>query len=117
MYLLGPMMAAHPERAKSVHRWVHAQNLWRRRASAVSLIRGIRRGMFWAEAGAVAKHLLADEEIMVQKGLGWMLREAAKQNAARTVPLLVSIRPHATRLALRTACETLSRREREKVLG
>jgi 3-methyladenine DNA glycosylase AlkD len=117
MYLLGPMMAAHPERAESVHRWVHSQNLWRRRASAVSLIRGIRRGMFWAEAQAVAKHLLADDEIIVQKGLGWMLREAAKQNARRTVPFLVSIRANATRLALRTACETMSRIEREKVLG
>ena len=117
MYLLGPMMAALPERASCVRKWVRSRNLWRRRASAVSLIRGIRRGMFWPEAQGVAKHLLADDELMVQKGLGWMLREAAKQDALRTVPFLVSIREHTTRLALRTACETLSRTEKKKILG
>jgi len=116
MYLLGPMMAA-LERARCVRKWVHSRNLWRRRASAVSLIRGIRRGMFWPEAKEVAKELLADEDIMVQKGLGWMLREAAKQHAPRTTPFLVSIRERTTRLVLRTACETLKPASKKQVLG
>jgi 3-methyladenine DNA glycosylase AlkD len=117
MYLLGPMMAALPERTKCVRKWVRSQNLWRRRASAVSLIRGIRRGMFWPEAKEVAKTLLADDEIMVQKGLGWMLREAAKQDATRTTPFLISIRVQAPRLVLRTACETLKNGNKRRVLG
>jgi len=117
MYLLGPMMAALPERARCVRKWVRSRNLWRRRASAVSLIRGIRRGMFWPEAKEVAKELLADEEIMVQKGLGWMLREAAKQDATRTTPFLISIRERTTRLVLRTACETLKPASKKQVLG
>ena len=117
MYLLGRMMAALPERAGCVRKWVHSRNLWRRRASAVSLIRGIRQGMFWPEAKEVAKELLADEEIMVQKGLGWMLREAAKQDSTRTVQFLVSIRGSATRLVLRTACETLNAAHKKRVLG
>ena len=117
MYLLGPMMAALPERARCVRKWVRSRNLWRRRASAVSLIRGIRRGMFWPEAKEVAKELLADEDIMVQKGLGWMLREAAKQDATRTTPFLVSIRERTTRLVLRTACETLKPASKKQVLG
>jgi len=117
MYLLGPMMAVVPERAKRVHQWACSQNPWRRRASSVSLIRGIRRGMFWPEAKEVAGQLLADENIMVQKGLGWMLREAAKQNAPRTVPFLASIRKRAPRLVLRTACETLKAAVRKRILG
>lgn len=117
MYLIGPMMMVIPERSKYVLHWARSRNLWRRRASAVSLIRGIRRGMFWPEAQEVTKQLLADDDIMVQKGLGWMLREAAKQNAARTVPFLVLLRAHAPRLVLRTACETLSAGNKRRVLG
>jgi 3-methyladenine DNA glycosylase AlkD len=73
--------------------------------------------MFWPEAQQVAKELLADEDIMVQKGLGSMLREAAKQDAPRTVRFLVSIRASATRLVLRTACETLKPASKKQVLG
>jgi 3-methyladenine DNA glycosylase AlkD len=117
MYLLGPMIAAVPERAECVREWAHSQNPWRRRAAAVSLIRGIRRNMFWSEAKEVAEQLLTDENMMVQKGVGWMLREAAKRNASRTVPFLVSIRKRAPRLVLRTACETLKAADKKQILG
>jgi len=117
MYLLGPMMLALPSRAKCVGRWARSRNLWKRRAAAVSLIRGIRRGMLWAEAQAVADELLGDKEIMVQKGVGWMLREAAKQDGTRTTEFLLSIRKRAPRLVLRTACETLKAANRKQVLA
>ena len=44
---------------------------------------------------------------MVQKGLGWLLREAAKANPKQTVAYLMTIRDRTPRLVLRTACETL----------
>jgi len=53
---------------------------------------------------------------MVQKGLGWLLRETAKHDAKRTVPYLMKIRERAPRLVLRTACETLPAAVREKIL-
>jgi 3-methyladenine DNA glycosylase AlkD len=54
---------------------------------------------------------------MVQKGLGWMLREATKANAAQTIPFLLSIREKAPRLVLRTACETLKVSDRQQILN
>ena len=54
---------------------------------------------------------------MVQKGLGWLLRETAKADAKRTVPYLMSIRKQAPRLVLRTACETLPPGVRNKILA
>jgi 3-methyladenine DNA glycosylase AlkD len=54
---------------------------------------------------------------MVQKGLGWLLRETAKFDPKRTVPYLMKIRVRAPRLVLRTACETLPKATRKKVLG
>ena len=53
-------------------------------------------------------HALAgDRDDMVQKGLGWLLREWGKVRPAETVPLLMAIRGRASRLVLRTACEKL----------
>jgi 3-methyladenine DNA glycosylase AlkD len=117
MYLLGPMMAAKPQRANRLKEWARSGNFWKRRAAAVTLIRGLRRGLLWREAQQVARVLLSDEDLMVQKGLGWMLREAAKANAAQTIPFLLSIREKASRLVLRTACEMLNPEEKKKILS
>jgi 3-methyladenine DNA glycosylase AlkD len=117
MYLLGPMMAAKPQRANRVKEWARSRNLWKRRAAAVSLIRGLRRGLLWREAQQVALALASDQDLMVQKGVGWMLREAAKANAAQTIPFLVSLREKASRLVLRTACETLKISDRKQILN
>jgi 3-methyladenine DNA glycosylase AlkD len=54
---------------------------------------------------------------MVQKGLGWLLREAAKADPQRTVPYLMAVRDQAPRLVVRTACEKLSSAERARILG
>jgi 3-methyladenine DNA glycosylase AlkD len=53
---------------------------------------------------------------MVQKGLGWLLRETAKTDPKRTLPYLMKIRDHAPRLVLRTACETLPDNLKQRVL-
>ena len=116
MYLLGPMMAAQSKRVIRVKDWARSRNLWNRRAAAVTLIRGLRRGLFWREAQQVTRALLSDENLMVQKGLGWMLREAAKANPKQTIPFLMEIRGRAPRLVLRTACETLNESQRSQVL-
>jgi 3-methyladenine DNA glycosylase AlkD len=60
--------------------------------------------------------LLRDEDDMVQKGLGWLLRETAKADPQRTIPYLMRVRQRAPRLVLRTACETLTQADRAKVL-
>jgi 3-methyladenine DNA glycosylase AlkD len=60
--------------------------------------------------------LLGEEDDLVQKGLGWLLRETAKFDARRTVPYLMKIRGKAPRLVLRTACETLPEAVRKRIL-
>ncbi len=116
-YLLAPMVAADPARCREVFRWAKSQNRWRRRAACVALIRGARERRFFAEIVRLSNRLLHDEDDMVQKGLGWLLRETAKADAKRTVPYLMRIRRNAPRLVLRTACETLSLEARRRVLA
>jgi 3-methyladenine DNA glycosylase AlkD len=116
-YLIAPMVAAKPSRVKAVFRWAKAEDRWHRRAACVALIQGTRRRMFFPEIQRLSDLLLSDEDDMVQKGLGWLLRETAKFDAKRTFPYLMSIRERAPRLVLRTACETLTVRLRKQVLG
>lgn len=116
-YLLGPLIAAEPKRAKYAFTWTKSPNRWRRRAAAVSLIRAVRRHQMFAEAERVTNALLGDRDDMVRKGLGWLLREHAKFNHDATLPFLLSIRDRAPRLVLRTASETLPPADKAKVLA
>jgi 3-methyladenine DNA glycosylase AlkD len=115
--LLAPMTATEPSRCREVFRWAKSANRWRRRAACVALIRGTRERKFFDQIVRLSNQLLKDDDDMVQKGLGWLLRETAKSDAARTVPYLVKIREKAPRLVLRTACETLPLATRRRVLG
>src|SRR5258706_5683609 len=76
-YLIAPMVAADPVRTKHVFRWAKSASRWRRRAACVTLIRGVRAKQFFPEAVQLSEMLLKDEDDMVQKGLGWLLRESA----------------------------------------
>jgi 3-methyladenine DNA glycosylase AlkD len=117
MYLIGPLLVADLRRVKRPLRWASSPSRWRRRGAAVSLIHGIRRGLFYREATVVTERLVADRDDMVQKGLGWLLREWAKHDPGAAVPVLMAIRGRASRLVLRTACEKLSPALRTQVLA
>ena len=114
--LLGPMLVQDRARAKRALGWANSPNRWARRAACVALIRGVRQGMFAAEVARVSGLLLDDEDEMVQKGLGWLLRESAKHQPKPTLELLMRIRFVAPRLVLRTACETVPAKDKAKVL-
>ena len=116
-YLIGPMMVDDPARVRVVFIWARSPNRWRRRASAVALIRGARRKMFRSEIARLSEMLLDDNDDMVQKGLRWLLREYAKFDAVNAVKLLMKLRARTPRLVLRTACETLDAKTKAKVLA
>jgi 3-methyladenine DNA glycosylase AlkD len=116
-YLIAPMVAAKSARVKNVFQWAKSPKRWHRRAACVALIQGTRRKMFFPQITKLSNSLLADKDDMVLKGLGWLLRETAKYDAARTIPYLMKIRSRAPRLVLRTACETLPARTKKKILS
>ena len=116
MCLLGPLIGADPRRARRAFAWARSRSRWHRRAAAVSLIHGVRQGGLTAEATRVTRALAADRDDMVQKGLGWLLREWGKVRPQETVPLLLAMRGTTSRLVLRTACERLPAAARARVL-
>lgn len=115
-YLIGPLMAAQPRRVSRVFVWARNRNRWHRRAAAVALIRGARVGRFRREIVRLSGVLQGDQDDMVQKGLGWLLREWAKFHPGVAVPYLMK-NTTLPRFVKRTACETLPSEVRRKVLG
>src|SRR5882757_5793463 len=106
--LIAPMVADKTARTEQVFGWAKSASRWRRRAACVALIRGAREKRFFQAIVRLSGLLLKDQDDMVQKGLGWLLRETAKYDPTKTVPYLMKIRDRAPRLVLRTACETLT---------
>ena len=116
-YLIGPMVARDDSYLPRPLRWAKSQERWHQRAAAVSLIHSTRQHKHFANIQRIAEMLVPSEDDMVQKGLGWLLREAATFNPEITVKHLMTIRDRAPRLVLRTACETLPEAVKRRVLG
>ena len=116
-YLIGPMIARDESLLSRPPRWAKSKNHWHQRGAAVSLIHSTRQHKHFGHIQRITEVLLPSDDDMVQKGLGWLLREAAKFNPEQTVEYLMTIRERTPRLVLRTACETLPPRTRERVLG
>ena len=116
-YLIAPMIGADPKRLPRIFRWAKSPDRWRRRAACVALIQGGRQREYLPAIRRLSNLLLGDQDDMVQKGLGWLLRVTAKVAPDETIPYLLKIRSRAPRLVLRTACETLSPSQRKLVLA
>ena len=116
-YLIGPMIAVDDAYLPRLPRWAKKKSVWHQRAAAVSLIHSTRQHKNFDHIQRITQLLLTSDDDMVQKGLGWLLREAAKANPDQTVAYLMTIRDRTPRLVLRTACETLPAATRQNVLA
>lgn len=92
-------------------------NRWQRRAAAAVLIPAARQGLYAKEIFRLCNRLLADEDDMVQKAVGWLLKESTKKKRPAVVSYLVRLRARAPRLVLRYACENLPAGDRRRTLA
>jgi 3-methyladenine DNA glycosylase AlkD len=81
--LIGPLLATYPALAPRMRAWSKDCNMWVRRASIVGLLPLVRRGGGVDLVYEIAKRLHSDSEDLIQKAVGWALREAGKVDAAR----------------------------------
>lgn len=72
--VLGKLITRFPDLSRRRGRWSRAKNMWLRRASAVALIEPVQHGLLLHDVFETATVLLKDEEDLVQKGYGWMLK-------------------------------------------
>lgn len=114
--LIGPLLVANPELAPRLRTWTRDSNLWVRRAAAVGLVALARRGEALDLAYDVASRLHGDGEDLIQKAVGWLLREAGKTDMARLERYLRSRGPGIPRTSLRYAIERFPAARRRALL-
>lgn len=107
-HALGAFIYKFPEFIYKTREWTESKNRWVRRASAVCLIYSIRRKKHLREVLTTADALLTDPDIMVQKGYGWMLKEASNHYPKEVFDYVLTKRREMPRTALRYAIEKLT---------
>jgi 3-methyladenine DNA glycosylase AlkD len=117
LWLLGASIANDPALAAQLDPWTRSKNRWKRRAAAVSLVPSARRGLHTRDIFRIAAPLIPDEDDMVQKGVGWLLKETYPKKPAEVVRFLLPWREKAPRLVLRYAAEKMSPADRTRVLA
>jgi 3-methyladenine DNA glycosylase AlkD len=115
--LIGPLLARHPDLITQMRAWARHRNMWVRRAAAVSLIPPMRAGLGVDAAYDVARMLRPDPDDLIQKAVGWMLREAGKQDAARLERYLRAEGAGMPRLTVRYAIERFPPKTRKALLA
>lgn len=104
---LGHLILLFPELSPKVKKWSRSINRWERRASAVALIPALRRKLLLKQAFQTVNTFLQDEEDLVQKGYGWMLKEASNQFPKKVFRYVMRNRKKMPRTALRYSIEKM----------
>lgn len=113
-YIVGPYLL---NRDKTIlHKLARSRTLWERRIAIVATWWFIRQGQP-ATTLKIAHTLLGDEEDLIHKATGWMLREVGKRDLAALKRFLRDHSQKMPRIALRYAVERFPPAERALWLG
>ena len=115
-HTIGTFMEMYPQYVQELKKWAHSSNRWFRRAAAVTLILPARKGKYLKDILQISDILLLDCDDLVQKGYGWMLKEASKEHLNEVYSYLMKNKSIMPRTALRYAIEKIPLDLRENVM-
>jgi 3-methyladenine DNA glycosylase AlkD len=107
-HAFGDLIFKFPEHIPRIKTWTNSKACWFRRAAAVVMIYGIRRERRFGDSIEIADLLLEDEQDLVQKGYGWMLKEISNKDPETVFEFVMLRKERMPRTALRYAVEKLS---------
>jgi 3-methyladenine DNA glycosylase AlkD len=113
--VLGHLVLRDGPPEERLERWAASDALWLRRAACVSLIRAARTGAHVPLIFRICDRLLDDPAPMVQKALGWTLKELTRADVESVVGFLGARKGRVSSLALRHACQRMSPEHRAQV--
>lgn len=105
--VLGVILKKYPELIDATQPWVHSKNRWMRRASVVCLIYA---GLTHDQLPLIFKRcqiLMNDQDLMVQKGYGWLLKKTADKYQKEVFDFVIKHKKELPRTALRYAIEKM----------
>ena len=115
-WLLSSAIENEPGLMRELIPWTSSTNRWKRRASAVALLQEAKSGRSTDFILGMADRLIDDRDDMVEKGLGWLLKETYPKRPREVVEFLSVRRERASRLTLRYAAEKMSAKDKQIVL-
>jgi len=115
-HTIGSFIEKFPSHIKELKKWAKSDNRWVRRASAVTLIIPARRGDFLKDIFEIADILIKDQDDLVQKGYGWMLKAASESHQKEVFDYVLRKKKVMPRTALRYAIEKMPPGMRKKAM-
>ena len=106
-HTLGEFIEMYPDYISQLKEFTKSGNRWMRRAAAVTLIIPAKKGKFLNDILEIAELLLADEDDLVQKGYGWMLKAASKMHGKEVFDFVMRKKDVMPRTAFRYAIEKM----------
>jgi 3-methyladenine DNA glycosylase AlkD len=106
-HTVGNFLEDFPQFLTRLQDWARSENRWVRRAAAVSLIVPARKGSFLEDIFSIADILLRDEDDLVRKGYGWMLKAASQAHLNEVFDYVMKHKAVMPRTALRYAIEKM----------
>jgi len=114
--LISQFFVNHPGQVVDLHAWAKSRNRWKRRAACVVLSKLCRKGEFLADVFRLADSLLSDSDKMVQKGVGWLLKEASRTKVNEVIDFLNRHQKRIPKLVRSYAMERMNSIQKARVL-
>jgi len=115
-HTIGTFVEMYPEYVSDLKKWAKSKNRWMRRASAVSFIVPAKQGKFLKDIFEIADTLLLDQDDLVQKGYGWMLKAASHTHQKEIFDYIIKKRTIMPRTALRYTIEKMPKELKIKAM-
>ena len=113
-YIVGEYLLNRPRAI--LRKLAKSRNLWERRIAIVATFAFIRAAQT-DDTFAIAEILLADSHDLIQKAVGWALREAGKREPTQLRAFLITHYDRVPRTTLRYAIERFPEVERKRFLA
>ncbi|MFA5364124.1 MAG: DNA alkylation repair protein [Candidatus Bathyarchaeia archaeon] len=115
-HTVGSFVEKYPQYLENLKQWTQSTNRWTKRGAAVTLVLPARKGMFLDTVFEIADKLLLDSDDLIQKGYGWMLKEASKKHQTEVFNYVMRNKDVMPRTALRYAIEKMPEELRKKAM-
>ena len=115
-HTIGAFIEKYPGFIENLKGWAKSDNRWLKRAAAVTLILPARKGDFLDDVLEISDILLKDKDDLVQKGYGWMLKEASRKHQEEVFEYIMRRKSDMPRTALRYAIEKMPDDLRRKAM-
>jgi 3-methyladenine DNA glycosylase AlkD len=115
--VLGPFVRRYPNFLKDVRKWTGSKNRWFRRASAVLMIFLLAEKKYLKDAFEISDRLMMDEDDLVQKGYGWLLKEASNRYQKEVFAYVMKHKDVMPRTALRYAIEKMPKDLKKRAMA